>query len=126
VIILNSLEINIAIFICCVPALKTLYRRFTKKTGSYTLQQYNIPDSDKATKTKGSLDMVASQSDNTLNRQHGSIGDEGENWIGSPQELGQDVEKMGPTMKNKGLSSTSGTQPHLFRTRSTRNKFFFH
>jgi hypothetical protein len=107
VIILNSLEINIAIFICCVPALKTLYRRFTKKPKSpSTLQQYNIPDSNKATKPKDPLDMIASQSDNTSNRQHGSqerpsldvsgsIGDEGESWIGSPQELRQDVEKMG-------------------------------
>jgi hypothetical protein len=106
VVTLNSLEVNISIFICCVPALNTLFHRIREKTKSSTSPQCNTLEFGKISKPNGPLDGAASQSDNASNRQHGShedpnldvsgsIGDEGENWNGSPQELRQDVEKMG-------------------------------
>jgi hypothetical protein len=106
VVTLNSLEINIAIFICCVPALNTLFRRIREKTKRSASPHNNTPDFGKTPEPNGPLDGVASQSDNTSNRQHsshedpnldisGSIGDEGENRNGSSQELPQDAEKMG-------------------------------
>jgi hypothetical protein len=103
---LNSLEINIAIFICCVPALRTLYRSIRQKSGSHATQQYNAPDSDKAASPKIPVDIAASQSDHASNHAPGSheepnldapdsIGEEDEDRIRSSRELPQDVEKIG-------------------------------
>jgi hypothetical protein len=72
VIILNSLETNIAIFICCVPALRTLFRRYREKSDRYTSPQHNAPDYGKTANPKGPLEKP----DFDVS---GSMGDEGEN-----------------------------------------------
>jgi hypothetical protein len=81
VVTLNSLEINIAIFICCLPAMKTLLRRIKSKT-SYPSPQANSPDFGKSPRPNDPLDSVASQSDSASNRQRDSI--RGDNLTGNP------------------------------------------
>jgi hypothetical protein len=108
VLIMNSLEINIAIFICCIPATNTLFRRFKKQNNdSYDSPEQNrTPENGKVCKSRDPLDSTASQSDHTSNTRQNSHREpslniagaaefEGVNRTWSPREYRQDLEKMG-------------------------------
>jgi hypothetical protein len=103
VLILNSLEINIAILICCLPALKTLFRRARQKSrGHKPDQPYNTPEIGK---TRDPLEDTTSRSDNNSSSPvgphrgpsldiAGAIGYDRMNWNESPHKMRQDLEKM--------------------------------
>jgi hypothetical protein len=108
VLIMNSLEINIAIFICCVPAINTLFRRFkTQNSDGYNSSEQNrTSENGKVRKSRNPPDSTSSQSDHTSNTRQNSHREssldiaradeyDSVHRNRSPKEYRQDLEMMG-------------------------------